>query len=271
LIIYIEGEENMKEKMLYKLLVVGLIVLFVGIGIQPAIAVVEPEFEIEIDPKEYLFQTIIDIANNPEAQSYFYEHKQDLNSNYDDNEIFKNIIQKILSEKPNLIKIIFTTKPDMSPEYFEKMYNIGLEIEEIIGKEESLKLLEYLKKFYSKSIVEMENIILNDVKLSYGISKLEELNRDFTIICMIIYYLSLPIALMLYIVFEPYFVFMFIQIVKIFMGGEISENEAILFLLGILMAPIILVTIRIIEAPFVILFTIFDCWDIVPEYPWYDN
>jgi len=35
----IEGEENMKEKMLYKSLVVGVIVLFIGVGVQPAIAI----------------------------------------------------------------------------------------------------------------------------------------------------------------------------------------------------------------------------------------
>ena len=35
----IEGEENMKEKMLYKILVVAVIVLFVGMGVQPAVAV----------------------------------------------------------------------------------------------------------------------------------------------------------------------------------------------------------------------------------------
>ena len=56
---------------------VAVIILFLGLAIQPSVAV-QPETDIDIEPKDYLFQTIIDIANNPDVKDihYFLESYQ---------------------------------------------------------------------------------------------------------------------------------------------------------------------------------------------------
>ena len=50
------------------LIVVGITILFLGVTVQPAIATIKPEIEIDIEPKDNLFQTIIDIANIPDVK-----------------------------------------------------------------------------------------------------------------------------------------------------------------------------------------------------------
>ena len=71
-----------------KIIVIGVIVLFVGIGLQPALAI-EPIIpkdivkEEDIEPKDYLFETIIEIANNPEVKNLFDEYGHNIfNYNY---------------------------------------------------------------------------------------------------------------------------------------------------------------------------------------------
>ena len=67
----------MKQRIIIKTLTVAVIILFLGVGIQPSLAV-QPETEIDIEPKEYLFQTITDIANNPEVKNLLEQCKYDL-------------------------------------------------------------------------------------------------------------------------------------------------------------------------------------------------
>ena len=65
--------------LLYKTVVVGVILLFLGIGIQPAIAIVELKEEIiDVKPKDFLFQTIIDLINNPDINNLLEQSANDL-------------------------------------------------------------------------------------------------------------------------------------------------------------------------------------------------
>ena len=63
------------SNVVYKTLVVGVIVLFLGVAVQPSIATVQPEQEINVEPKDYLFQIIINIANNPNVKGLFKQTK----------------------------------------------------------------------------------------------------------------------------------------------------------------------------------------------------
>ena len=199
----------MKKEWLVKTLEISIIVLFISVSFQPIIAeeIVSVEkisdygnvdFE---EAKEYLFQTIIDISNNPEVNQFLNEHKHSFipkkNNNYD----YKNAIQKIRLENPKLLNSILFTKPKMTFEYFEKNYNKGLEIEKILGKEESEKMIESFNITNSELLNELKNIILDDKQLSNQITILEEMNNivksnldfwTFPIICGIIHIILLP-------------------------------------------------------------------------------
>ena len=88
-----------------KVLVVGIIVMFLGLSIQPSIGTEIPE-RIEVEPKDYMFQTIIDIANNPEIKDLLEQTKYELiqiNNNRD-------IYPKILFKNPRLFRYLIVTK-----------------------------------------------------------------------------------------------------------------------------------------------------------------
>ena len=128
----------MKKEWLIKTLAVVIIVLFIGVCFQPIIAEETVSVEKESDyenwgfeeAKEYLFQTIIDIFNNPKVKVFLNEYKHDLFTN-DYN--CKNAVKKILLQKPKLLKSMFFTKTKMIYEYLETNYNRGLELINILG------------------------------------------------------------------------------------------------------------------------------------------
>jgi len=175
----------MKKEWLVKTLALGIVVLFISINYQPIIAEktisVEKTSENESydfeEAKEYLFQTIIDISNNPEVKEFLNEHKHDLIINNNNNYDCKNAIKKICSKNPKLLKSILFTKPEMTFEYLEKNYNRGLEIVDILGEEESLKIVESVKT-NPEFFVELKNIILNNKYLSDRITTIREINNE---------------------------------------------------------------------------------------------
>ena len=176
----------MKKEWLVKTLAMGVVVLFVSVSFQPLIA--ENTIAVGKEPdyinmgfeqaKEYLFQTLIDIFNNPKINGFLNEHKQDLITNNCNKCECKNTIKKIRLQNPKLLKSILLTKPEMTYEYLEKSYNTGLEMINIIGEEKSLKIVESVKIANSKLFIELKNIIANDKELSNKILVLEEMNKE---------------------------------------------------------------------------------------------
>ena len=62
----------LKNMLLRKGLAVAVIFSFIGVAFAPSINADLPDVEEKtVEPKEFLFQTIIDIANNPEVKDYF--------------------------------------------------------------------------------------------------------------------------------------------------------------------------------------------------------
>ena len=162
----------MKKDKIIKALVLGIICLFVGVGIQPAVATVEPrEEKVDIDPKDLLFQTIIDIANNEEIQS-----------------IIQNSHIGMLSSSPFLTK-----------RYLNFAYNMGL----ILSKTNIASRIQPLFKLYqvgNQGLQErITSIIENDDELNSRIGQLVDLSCDcendvaigwpFPVICSILYVL----------------------------------------------------------------------------------
>jgi len=199
----------MKKEWLVKNLAICIVVLFIGVGFKPMLAentildgkqsdYNNVDFE---EAKEYLFQTIIKISNNPKVKEFLNENKHNLITNYYD---CKNAIQKIYSKNPKLLKSILFTKPEMTYEYLEKGYKNGLEIFDILGVEETSKMMESAKITNLELFNELKIIIENDKELSNRISVLEEMNNNLksnlgfqnsSVICKILNIIALMISL----------------------------------------------------------------------------
>ena len=73
----------MERKILRKMLTIGAILLFLCVAIEPITSTditqnkTTPEME-NIDPKDYLFETIIEIANDPEVAALLEEYEQSM-------------------------------------------------------------------------------------------------------------------------------------------------------------------------------------------------
>jgi hypothetical protein len=173
--------------LLVKTLVLGVICLFIGVGVNPAIATVELDEEtIDVEPKDYLFETIVAIANNPDVKEIFegYEHNI---FNFDYNG--KYIFRQLLFKNPKLLCSMVFTKPKTTTQYLDKAYKQGIELVNIFGEEKALKILDSVGLTNPELLDELNNIIMNDEDLSNRISTLIELNGDNSTICNILFIL----------------------------------------------------------------------------------
>ena len=190
-------------------LVIAIVFLFIGVGIYPAIAV-EPimptniirgegfEQVVETEPKEYLFQTIIDIANNPDVNELLNQIEDELN----DNNCFiiwdfdsKSVFQKLLFKKPyHLVSILFTDF-SITHNYLESSHNRGCDLTKLLGEENVIEIVESVEFKNPKILDELYNIIMNDEELYDRITTLDEMNeeldrnlpfKNYSIICKIL-------------------------------------------------------------------------------------
>ena len=244
-------------------LALAVILLFIGVSYQPIIA--EKTTSVEKtsnynnvdfkEAKEYLFQTIVEISNNPEVKEFLNENKLNIITNYYD---CKNEVKKISSQNPKLLKSILFTKPKTTYEYLETNYNNGLNIIDILGEEESFDIVESVKIVNTDLFNDLKNIISNDEKLSNRISVLEEMNNnlmskpdfsDHPIICRILGILFLPVVISVALaMFIKHFFFNFIR----------RHIFSIIFL------AIPFISILIYGFPILVLLVLFGCFNINP-------
>jgi hypothetical protein len=196
-------------------LVVGVILLFIGVAVQPSIAVnpfSSDNEEVEIEPKDYLFQTIIDIANNPEIKELLeqYNHKI-ITSNYNN----KGVFSKVLFNNPRLFLDMLFTKSSITYEYLNKCYNRGIQITNILGEEIVLDIKESIEVTNKELFIELNSIIRNNEELSDRIEILNEMNKEskpdvslvdwqYPKICSILFLISLFILFCLVTLSAPY-------------------------------------------------------------------
>ena len=157
-----------------KTFVIGVIILFVGVCIQPAFATLQPK-DIYVEPKDYLFQTIIDIANNPEVKDIFEKRDSILiESNF---ELRGNLL-KILSRCPRVLISTLFTKNRFSTDYLDLVYENGCKIVKIIGEENTLDIIESVE-FKNLEIFEEINDIINDnSELKAKVTTLAGMNKN---------------------------------------------------------------------------------------------
>ena len=159
------------NRMLSKGLAVAVILLLIGLAIQPSVAV-QPE--VDVEPKNYLFQTIIDIANNQDVKNLLEQQGYDLFKV----DIDKSVYRKILFRNPQLLRSIIFTKPSLTYEYLDKSYTNGIEITSIIGEDKALEFIEVIKITDSKVFDELNSIIMNNEELSVKLATLKEMNNE---------------------------------------------------------------------------------------------
>ena len=176
-----------------KVIVIGVITLFIVVGFQSAFAV-EPnkssaddtQVEEDIEPKDYLFETIIEIINNPDIKELIEEYSYNI-FKIDYN--FKGIYLQILFNNPKLLFSLISPKPKVTYDNLNSAYDDGCEVVDIIGWDKSLEVIKSVKFSNPDIVDEFHNIILDDEELSNRISILEELNEedwdDTPIICAI--------------------------------------------------------------------------------------
>ena len=176
----------MKKNLLSITFVMGIVVLLIGVGVQSTFAVDIPEKE-EIEPKDYLFETIIAIANNPDVQELLEENKHNINFDFDNKYIFRQLLFK----NPELLSSLVFTKPKMTTQYLEKAYEQGVEIVDIFGEEKGLEMLNSVELSNPELLDDLTNIIMNDEELSGRISTLSFLNNETNPICKILFILEI--------------------------------------------------------------------------------
>jgi len=176
----------MKKDLLSKTLVMCIVALFIGIGVQSAFATDIPEKE-EIEPKDYLFETIVVISNNPDVQDLLDEHKDTFNLNFNNQYIFRQLFFK----NPDLLCSMVFSKTKTTSKYLDDTYNQGIELVDIFGEKKTIEMLDSIELTNPKLLDDLNNIIMNDEELSSRISTLEELNNETSTICKILFIIGI--------------------------------------------------------------------------------
>ena len=251
----------MKKIIIGKTLAVAVIILFLGLAIQPSVAV-QTDTEIKIEPKDYLFQTILDIANNLEIKNLLAKY---------DNVLFKvdidkSVYRKILLRNPRLLFNTLFTKPSMSLEYLNECYNNGIENTNILGEEIVLETIENVEITDTKLYDELNNIISQKEEISSGLETLKEINKELNpvtpfedIIC--------PIAYSLFLLFCILTIF-FLPIDIIAEAIDMISNPILEGILMLVILPIyipILILYRTIVFPiFLVSYYLIEEYDCLP-------
>jgi len=175
----------MKKDFLSKTLVIGIVVLFIGVGIQSAFAIDIPEKE-EIEPKDYLYETIVAIANNPDVQDLFENNKNNVNFDFNNQYIFRQLFFK----NPELLCSMVLKKTKTTTQYLDKSYNQGIELVNIFGEEKAVEMLDSVESSNPELLDDLNQIIMNDEELSNRISTLIEMNNETNPICKILFILG---------------------------------------------------------------------------------
>jgi len=158
--------------------------------------------ESDVEPKDYLFQTIIDIANNPDVKNLLEQYEYDLLKV----DIDSSIYRKIIFRNPRLFHSLLFTKPSMSIDYLNKCYNNGIEITKILGENIVIETIESVEVIDMKFFDTLDNIISKDEKLSYRLSTIEIMNNDLKldsplkfhpILCAIMILIMIPLIILL--------------------------------------------------------------------------
>ncbi len=206
----------MIDKSVKKGLVFAVILLFIGVAIQPGISTnTIQEEKTDVDAKNYLFQTIIDMVNNKEIQNIIQKSE---NRGSLTNSLHKPglIISLMKSRTPFrlLSQSTFLTK-----NFLEYAYRIGVKLSRTIDVSKMHLILQRYQVRNQEVQKEINTIIENNANLKAEITQLSSLNCDceknnamnwsFPVICLILliifmflFYIGI-IAFVIFRVFVP--------------------------------------------------------------------
>ncbi|KYK19933.1 hypothetical protein AYK24_04820 [Thermoplasmatales archaeon SG8-52-4] len=164
------------SKKIFKPLAVGLILLFIGLAFQPAVSTNEL-IKDEIKPNKYLFDTVIEIINNPKIKNLFSQinQKEIIYSNN-----FKASLIKTLIKKPVLLASMIFNRPMITNNYLISTYYKGINTINVLGEDKSNEIINLLKSQKSNVINDLTNIISENEELNEKILKLQNINREIT-------------------------------------------------------------------------------------------
>jgi hypothetical protein len=162
------------RKEILKTLVIGTIFLLLCVAFQPVVSTNEMKNE-NVKPKEFLFETLIDIANDPEIKLLFEQVGNDwIDLDLD----VKEYLLEVAFKKPRILTSVLFNRPSNSFDYFDFAFDQGKETVNIIGEEESLGLIRSLKINDCQVLDDVKNIILNNEDLNEKISRLQIMNSQ---------------------------------------------------------------------------------------------
>ncbi|KYK22438.1 hypothetical protein AYK24_02390 [Thermoplasmatales archaeon SG8-52-4] len=167
-------------KNILKSIVIGITLLFIGLAFQPIVSTNELKKE-QMEPNNYLFETIIEIINNPEVNELLNqiedEWKNDnpyITWDFDSKVIFKNLFLK----KPKILVSMLFAESSNTQDYLESSYMKGCEITKALGEKNVIDVIDSVEITNPDILDQLNNFIMNDAELNARISTLEDLNKD---------------------------------------------------------------------------------------------
>jgi len=191
-----------KNNFIKKGFTIGIIIIFFIISVKPGIATIQKKEESNIELKNFLFQTIIDTAKNPEVKNLLEQYNHNL---FPPDYNYRSVFSQLQLNKPRLLFNILFTKSSITFDYLDKCYNRGIEIINILGEDKAFEILESNKITDTEFLKKFNNIIIKDEILYNKIATLNEKNKEFKtgqylngypIICRIIGIIDISIHLL---------------------------------------------------------------------------
>ncbi len=199
-----EGGKNLNKKkgLIKNTLVFGIIILFIGLAVQPGTATVQTDKNVE-ETKEFLFQTIIDIVNNEEIINLFNQEK---NTGFflDFDHSLRSIYRNILFKDPSLIGSLIFTNPTFTRNHLELAYEKGCKLINLIGEDKALEIIESIKNTNPTFSNGLSNIIKNNEDIKNKITEIKVMNQElnpttplegYPLICAILLILTFTFAI----------------------------------------------------------------------------
>jgi len=156
-----------------------------------------------LEAKNSLFSLILDIVNEPEIQEFFNNvfENMDFSDVFDSDIELNEINNKIRTKNPRLYYSLIFSRSSFTKDYLEKSYKQGIEIINLIGEEDSKKIIKTLNPLNKNEYNDLNKIIFSEEKYKDRIEKLKELNinlkkdeplEDWPIICSILFAIATP-------------------------------------------------------------------------------
>jgi len=193
---------NKKKCLIKKILAFSIIMIFLGLAVQPGTANVETDKKDEFD-KNFLFQTIVDIANNKEFKNLIDKEKKNglfLDVHYN----IKNIFRKILLKEPNLLSSLFFTRSDLTHGNLDLAYETGCELINIVGEDKALEIIDSITITNPTISKKLSDIIYSNEKIKNKIAEIKLMNRElnptlpfegYPLICAVLLMLTFTFAI----------------------------------------------------------------------------